>query len=285
LSLCYGRVLEEAKKRAGRRGLTRETASIVVAMFYGVLVVSLAILLAVGGLILVEYLVPWQVRQHHNDVAGFIYAVLGVVYAVLLGFVTIVVWEDFEEARSAADAEANELAEFFWLAQELPEPQGERIQELAQSYAKVVIDDEWSLMEQGRASPRAWALTGEMRSSIYDFEPDTDAEQVLYGQGLQRVHDLVDQRRLRLLETREGIPRVMWSILAVGGIIVVGFTYLFGLENTRSHTLMIAALAAIIALVLFTIYALNQPFAGVSRVHPDAFQLVLETFEQDLEGS
>lgn len=43
-----------------------------------------------------EYLVPWQVRQQHNDVAGFIYAVLGVVYAVLLGFVTLVVWEDFQ---------------------------------------------------------------------------------------------------------------------------------------------------------------------------------------------
>ena len=232
-----------------------------------------------------EYLVPWQLRRQHNDVAGFIYAVLGVVYAVLLGFVTIVVWEDFEGARNTTDSEANELAEFFWLARELPEPEGERIQDLARSYAKVVIDEEWSLMEQGQASPHASALTDEMRSSIYDFEPDTEAEQVLYELGLERVHDLVDQRRLRLLEAREGIPRVMWGVLLLGGIIVVGFTYLFGLENTRSHTLMIAALAAIIALGLFTIYALDHPFAGVSRVHPDAFELVLETFEQYLRRS
>jgi hypothetical protein len=67
----------------------------VVATLYGVLIAIMAILLAVGGLVLVEYLVPWQVRRQHNDVAGFIYAVLGVVYAVLLGFATIVVWEDF----------------------------------------------------------------------------------------------------------------------------------------------------------------------------------------------
>ena len=255
------------------------------AALYGVLVVSLAVLLAVGGLALVQYLVPWQLRQQHNDVAGFIYAVLGVVYAVLLGFVTIAVWEDFELARTTAESEANELAELFWLAQEFPEPEGEQIQRLAQSYAKVVIDEEWSLMEQGQASPHASALADEMRSSIYDFEPDTEEEQVLYDQGLQGVLDLVDQRRLRLLEAREGIPRVMWGVLVAGGVIVVGFTYLFGLENTRSHTLMIAALAAIIALVLFTIYALDHPFAGVSRVHPDAFELVLETFERDLGRS
>jgi hypothetical protein len=65
------------------------------ATFYGIQMVILALLLAVGGLALVEYLVPWQVRQRHNDVAGFIYAVLGVVYAVWLGFVTIAAWEDF----------------------------------------------------------------------------------------------------------------------------------------------------------------------------------------------
>ncbi len=91
-----------------------------VATFYGILMVILALLLAVVGLALVEYLVPWQVRQRHNDVAGFIYAVLGVVYAVWLGFVTIAVWEDFEVARSTAHSEANELAELFWLAHELP---------------------------------------------------------------------------------------------------------------------------------------------------------------------
>jgi hypothetical protein len=257
----------------------------VVAAFYGVLIVILAILLAVGGLALVEYLVPWQVRQRHNDVAGFIYAVLGVVYAVLLGFVTIAVWEDFEEARSTSDSEANELAELFWLAHELPEPEGERLEELARSYAKVVIDDEWSLMAKGKASPRAWALTDEMRSSIYDLDPNTDTEQVLYDRGLMLVHDLVDQRRLRLLEAEGGIPRVLWGVLVVGGIIVVGFTYLFGLENTRSHRLIIAALAAMIALVTSTIYALDHPFTGFTRVEPRAFELVLERFEQNLERS
>ena len=76
------------------------------------------------------------------------------------------------------------------------------------------------------------------------------------------------------------MPDILWGVLVVGGIIVVGFTYLFGLENTRSHTLMIAALAAIIALVLFTIYALNHPFTGITRIKPDAFELALDTFEE-----
>jgi hypothetical protein len=143
-----------------------------------------------------------------------------------------------------------------------------------------VIEDEWFLMERGQASPRAWALVDEMRSTIHSIEPASSTDQVLYDKGLDRVHDLVDQRRLRLLEAGPGMPHVLWSVLAVGGIIVVSFTYLFGLENTWSHRLRIAALASIIALVLFTIYALDRPFAGITRVQPDAFELVLERIEQ-----
>ena len=279
--LCYGRVLEQA----GRRGFRVENVPIAVAVVFGVLFVILAIALAVGGLALVQYLVPWQVRQRHNDVAGFIYAVLGVVYAVMLGFVTIAVWEEFEEARITTDSEANELAEIFWLAREFPEPERERLQELAISYAQVVKDEEWPLMSHGRVSQRAWALTDELRSTISGFEPETRAEEVLYDQGLTLIHNLVDERRLRLFEAGGGIPRVLWFVLVVGAMIVVGFTYLFGLENTRSHRLMIASLAAIISLVLFTIYALDYPFRGITRVEPVAFELVLDRFEQAGERS
>ena len=47
-----------------------------------------------GGLVLVQRLRPARRRLRHNDVAGFIYAVLGVAYAVLLGLVVAAVWEE-----------------------------------------------------------------------------------------------------------------------------------------------------------------------------------------------
>ena len=57
------------------------------------------------------------------------------------------------------------------------------------------------------------------------------------------------------------------------------FTYLFGLDNTRSHTLMVAALALLISSILFSIGLLEYPFSGSVRVGPEAFELVLERFE------
>src|SRR5215218_2431692 len=65
----------------------------------GLVLVALAILMTVGGLVLVQHLYSTDQRKQHNDVAGFIYAVLGVAYAVLLGLMLIAVWENGTRPR------------------------------------------------------------------------------------------------------------------------------------------------------------------------------------------
>jgi MFS family permease len=205
--------------------------------------------------------------------------------ALLLAFVLIAVWEQYDAARSTEDQEANELAEIYWLADRFPEAERRQVQDLAQSYARLVIDEEWPMMEDGRSSPRAWALMDQIRQSVEEFEPGTYAEQVLYDQGLSRVHDMADARRLRLLEANQYIPAILWVVLLAGGVITVTFTYLFGLENTWAHRLMVAALTVVIAFVLFTTYSLDNPFAGDIRLNPDAFEQVLHRFEENQNAS
>jgi hypothetical protein len=203
----------------------------------GLLLISLAMLVAVGGLVLVQRLLPTRRRLRHNDVAGFIFAVLGVAYAVLLGLVVVAVWEEWNAAIEAVDQEAGEVDEVFRLAHRLPEPEGRHLQELARSYARTVVNEEWPLMERGKVSPKAWAILDEIRYSIQRMEPATETQQVLYEQGLQQVHDLADARGERLLDAEEGLPAILWVVLFVGGVDVVGFTYLFGLESTTVHML------------------------------------------------
>jgi hypothetical protein len=245
----------------------------------GLLVVAVSVLIAVAGLTVVQRVVPSQLRQEHNDVAGFIYAVLGVIYAVLMALVVIAVWEDFATARDTAEREASELADVFRLAHPLPDPEGRQLQELARSYAQVVVDEEWALMAQGRTSPRAWDLLDEMTIGFENVEVRTKAEQVLYGEALDRINELADARNARIVESGEGIPTALWGVLVVGGIMVVGFTYLFGLDNSLAHMLMVAALALLISSILFSIGLLEYPFSGSVRVGPEAFELVLERFE------
>jgi hypothetical protein len=253
----------------------------------GVLVIGAICLAALAGLELVQRLVPADSRRQHNDVAGFIYAALGVIYAVLLALVVIAVWEEFDAAKDTVEQEANAVAEIFWLAHRLPEPEGTHIQELARSYAEEVVDNEWPLMEQGQAplmvqveeTPAGWTLIDDIRASLQEIEPHTKADEELYAEGLDQVQILADARRMRLVAAQEGIPGVLWAVLIFGGIVAVSFTYLFGLENTWAHRLMVLTLAAVIGLVLFTIGAMEHPFSGGARISTEAFDLILERFE------
>ncbi len=251
----------------------------VISVVLGLFLVLVFVAASVGGLVLTQRLVPNRHQQQHNDVAGFIYSVLGVAYAVLLGLMVVAVWQDRQTAEDAATEEANELAAVFWLAHALPDAQARHIQELVHSYASVVAEEEWPLMREGRESQKAWDLMDELRISVETFHPTTDTQIVLYDHELQRVHDLGDARGARLLKAEEGLPAILWVVLLLGGVIVVSFTYLFNLRSTAAHMLMVAALALIIGLVLFTIGALDYPFRGDVRVGPEAFKSVLARME------
>ncbi|MBA2534696.1 MAG: DUF4239 domain-containing protein [Rubrobacter sp.] len=245
----------------------------------GLVLLCLSMLFAADGLVLVQRLVPIDRRRQHNDVAGFIYAVLGVVYAVLLGLMVVAVWQQWNAAAATADEEASSLAEIYWIVHSVPQPEGRHIQELSRAYARVVVRDEWPLMEEGRSSPEAWELLDRFRNSLQNLDPSTPSQQVIYEQGLERMHDLADARRDRLLYSEEGLPAILWVVLIIGGIIVVGFTYLFGLDSTLVHLLMVASLALVIALVLFTVAALDYPYKGDITVGPDALEQILRRFE------
>ncbi len=91
-----------------------------ITVVFGVLVVIGVCLAAVAGLELVQRLVPAEKRQQHNDVAGFLYAVVGVVYAVLLALLLIGVWEQYQRAHETVENEANSVADIAWLAHRLP---------------------------------------------------------------------------------------------------------------------------------------------------------------------
>src|SRR5215210_7713079 len=135
------------------------------------------------------------------------------------------------------------------------------------------------LMEQEQGTPPGWTIIDHIRQDIQGFESSTKAEEQLYAEGLDELNTLSDARRMRLVAAEEGVPGVLWAVLIFGGMAVVGFTYLFGLENTWAHRLMVVTLAAVIGLVLFTIGAMEHPFSGGARIGTGAFDLILERFE------
>ena len=110
------------------------------------------------------------------------------------------------------------------------------------------------------------------------LRPDTSEEATFHTESVKRVYDLADSRRLRLDASSSQLPGILWTVLVVGGVITIGFTYFFGVSNFASHVLMVTALAAMTGLTLFLVLSLDMPFSGDLRVGPDAMKRTIREF-------
>ena len=242
----------------------------------GILVVLLSVLVALAGLVLARRLVPLARLKTHNEATSTIHHAIAILYGVAAGFAIIIVWEQLNTAQATTEHEASDVEALYRLAAQLPESNRNQLQELARSYAEVVVREEWPLLAQGQSSTQAQNTADKLQESIQGFEPHTMAEQELYARMLTKADDLEENRGIRLLESREGVPPLLWPAFVIGGIITVVFTYLFGMDTPRLHMLRVALLTVIVSLSLYTIYAIEHPFTGNVQVRPDAFELVLQ---------
>jgi cytochrome b subunit of formate dehydrogenase len=236
----------------------------------------MSVLLAVAGLVLVRYLVPSTLLKSRGEATNAIHQAIGIVYGVAIGFTILVVWQHLDTAQATTQREASDVEAIYRHADQLHESDGNRVQELSRSYAEVVVEEEWPLLAHGQASPQAQNTADELRDRIQKLDPQTMAEQALYARMLTNVDELEENRGLRLLQSNEGVPPFLWIVLVITGIITVAFTYLFEIESPRRHMLLVAALAVVVALSLYTVRIIEYPFAGDVQASPEAFEMVLD---------
>lgn len=243
----------------------------------GVVIVGgfLAMTVVIGYL--VGRIASRDVRVEHNELAGFILAVIGVVYAVLLAFVTIGVWERYQQAEERTFDETGMLAVVYRDADVFPE--GPELRNAIRAYVEATITDEWPRMRRGEQSPKADRLMERIDRIVRTLPVTSGSQQDVHNQILQAVNVAQNDRDARLSEDAGGIHGLMWIVLLTGAILTVGFTFLFGFRRDAMQYVMTGTLALLIALVLFLTVAMNFPYRGSISVQPEAFAALLREFD------
>ena len=215
----------------------------------------------------------------HNDVAGFIIAVVGVIYAVLLAFVVVVSWENFSGAEDVVGQEASALRNTYRDSTAFPPEVRERIHADVRDYARTAIDREWPAMADGQPGDAGVAaVLDDFSANLAALPATTPTQQQYVGVEADRFNDLVTARSRRLDFVDQGVPAVLWMALGVGAAVTIGFSLIFGISSTLLHSLMSASLAALIGVLLFVAIAIDHPFAGDVSVPPTPLERVLDDF-------
>jgi hypothetical protein len=205
----------------------------------------------------------------NNEVAGFKFAVVGVFYAVLLAFVVIAVWEDFRKTEEAVRDEAKAAVDLHRITFALPIEGGAEIRKHLLDYVNDVREHEWKTMAVGEPSDVVIKDLDQLSRAIFDVSPQNQQEAALYQEALRLLAVMTDNRTERLDSSDGSMPRLLWFVLIVGGLITLGYPAFFGSTNLAAQILMTAALAELVALALLLGLAFDYPFTG--EVHISAF--------------
>jgi hypothetical protein len=140
-----------------------------------------------------------------------------------------------------------------------------------------VVDDEWPLMAAGRPIGDEGATEiNRMRQIVAEVQSTDDWQRNRQAEVANQLTTVYQARQARVEAASGRINPILWYSLIIGGIISVGLTYLFGGTKLVTHIFVASTFAAVLTLLLFATYELQNPFSGGVRVSPAAFRSVLD---------
>jgi len=246
-----------------------------------ILIIIVCVGAAVAFLFVVTRTSTAPSRKESNDFTGAVVAVIGTTYAVILAFTLSGVWNMFQQAQANEEQEANSLVNVFRIAGQLDDANAKQIQELCVRYADNALEREWPAMESrqlprenGEIVNQLWALAGQTQARA---RPDAIAAYQL----MEELRGLTQYRRVRAMQNREALPRILWTVLIAGGVITVAASCFFGVPSFRFHLLQVLLLSFLISLVLVAIADIDQPYQGPVKVQPEGFRFAVRTLHGD----
>ncbi|MFI0470386.1 hypothetical protein ACH347_40515 [Saccharopolyspora sp. 5N102] len=244
-------------------------------------VLSASVAAAVIGY-LVRRLGQDEGRPSNNDAAGQVFTIVSGLQAVVLAFVLVTLFDTVADAREGAYREAQALVSVSWAVDSLPAPTGDEARELSVRYLQTVVGEEWPVMQQGgQVIGPGWAELDRLRAAVLQAPADGEFEEDRKTEAITQLGQVYEERHERVTRAFDrGVVAVVWLVLILGSVVCVLLPNLFGGTRLFPHIVLVSTLAGALALLLFAIFQLQNPFSGGSQIGPEAFLWALERLGQ-----
>ena len=216
--------------------------------------------------------VPREKFRRFHDVSYAVFLQLGVVFAVLLAFVFNGVWSEYQIAAKAINTECGSMHGVAILANRLIPPEREMVLSEMHLYLLTVVNQEWPDMEHRRASNQAVARLERLWGTVEMLQ---DADSVARSQMLTLLANAHQSRETRLFQMTQGVPGLVWVMLALFASGLVGCMLVFAAEGSLIKAVFIGCFASFLTVSLLTVHMLDYPFESALRLSPADFQATL----------
>ena len=202
---------------------------------------------------------------------------LGIIFALLVGFIAVEVWNNFDKSKLAVASEASALRAVVLLAGTFPDEQKVRIYALIDRHIDEAMNKEWPAMAQQQATLstlRANALI-EALHEVLTLKPADDRQRIAQPEMVKALESAPDARRQRIIVSQSAVGKVKWAGILLQGLCTLIAIAMVHSDNRLTSAIALTLFATGIALSLLLIAAYSRPFTGEISVKPDLLKQVI----------
>jgi len=201
---------------------------------------------------------------------------LGIVFALVVGFLAAGVWNDASNARAAVDDEASAMRTADLLVGSFPAPDAARMRALLRAQIAQDVNTDWPAMAKQRQTLTVIpaALAGALTLAL-QLRPETAGQGVAQRELAVSLENALDARRQRIIISQSRVNWAKWAgviALAVIALLAIACVHA-GRRATAAIAMGLFATAVAISLIL--IVSQNRPFGGPFGVKPSPLEQVI----------
>jgi hypothetical protein len=201
---------------------------------------------------------------------------LGILFALLVGFIAVEVWNSFDKAKTAVATEASALRAVVLLAGALPPEETMRVYALINRHIEEAVNKEWPEMAQRRMtlSTLPTALIEELHHTLA-LHPADESQRTAKLEMMKALHTALDARRQRIVISETSVGTVKWIGILLQGLCTLVAIAMVHSDNRRACAITLTLFATGIALSVLLIAAYSRPFTGENSVRPELLKQVI----------
>jgi hypothetical protein len=210
-----------------------------------------------------------------NELIIHIAGTFGLVYAVLLGLLTVATFQNTKDVEDGISREASGLSAIYHSTDGYPEPLRGELKAELRDYTHYVIEKDWPAHRRGVVLEGGEHRLQVIRATLLSFEPATKTQELLQSELLHYLDEMMVSREQRLAAVTAAIPRVLWYVVVIGAFLMIAFLWMLYIELVP-QIILGGITAFFLGIMIFLIYAMDHPLQGAVSVAPDPFRSVYD---------
>jgi hypothetical protein len=201
---------------------------------------------------------------------------LGIIFGLLVGFVAVQVWNDFDRAKVAVATEASALRGVILLAESLPDDQKRELRRLVDGHIDEAVKQEWGAMAAQRMTIAALPshLVDALRVTLA-LKPADEIQRTAQREIISDLHRALDARRQRIVVSQSSVSPIKWAAILLQGLCTLVAIAMVHCDNRLTCAIALWLFTTGIAASVLLIGAYSRPFTGEISVGPDLLQQVM----------